>query len=294
MHDSDREHEQSLLAAAALGSLDPTDLAAFEQVLASSPAARSEFEQLREVVALLPYAAPPVTPPDHVRTRLMERIAADQAAQAPPRQTRSSRRISTGWVTPLILVGLTLVITLLGSLTLSLQQQVIALNETNQQLLAAVNNLQAAVNASEERQSQMTAQLATYEQQLARLNDQVAQERLLVSFVSAPGVATRELLPTRADVTARGEMYMYPGETQAVVVFSGLPALEPDRVYRFWLSDGTQRIAAGSFQVDATGLATLMVTAPREVNAYTEVMLTVEPATGTAPGDVEVILTGTL
>ncbi|GIV93320.1 MAG: hypothetical protein KatS3mg056_2029 [Chloroflexus sp.] len=94
MHDSDREHEQSLLAAAALGSLDPADMAAFEQVLASSPTARSEFEQLREVVALLPYAAPPVTPPAHVRTRLMERIAADQAVQAPPRKDTT---ITSDW-----------------------------------------------------------------------------------------------------------------------------------------------------------------------------------------------------
>jgi hypothetical protein len=177
---------------------------------------------------------------------------------------------------------------------LPLQQQVIAINETNQRLLAAIEQLQVSVTASEARQAQLTTQLASYEQQLARLNEQIAQERLLVSFVSAPGVATRELRPTRADLTARGEMYMYPGESQAVVVFSGLPPLEPDRVYRFWLSDGVQRIAAGSFQVDATGLATLIITAPREVNAFTEVMVTIEPVTDSTPDAVEVILTGTL
>ncbi|MDN5272493.1 anti-sigma factor [Chloroflexus sp. MS-CIW-1] len=292
MHDSDTEQEQSLLAAAALGSLDPTDLAALEQVLARSPTARSELDQLREVVALLPYAAPPITPPAHVRASLMERIAADQAARQPlqsaPLPRRASRSMSV-W-----LLSLTVIIVLLGWFTFTLQQQVIATNETNRRLLVAIEQLQASVTAGEERQSQLTTQLASYEQQLARLNEQIAQERLLVSFVSAPGVATRELRPTRSDLAARGEMYMYPGETQAVVIFSGLPALEPDRVYRFWLSDGVQRIAAGSFQVDATGLATLVITAPREVNAFTEVMVTVEPVTNPTPDAVEVILTGTL
>jgi len=292
MHDSNTEHEQSLLAAAALGSLDPTDLAALEQVLTRSSTARSELDQLREVVALLPYAAPPVTPPAHVRASLMERIAADQAARQPlqsaPLPRRASRSMSV-W-----LLSLTVIIVLLGWFTFTLQQQVIATNETNRRLLVAIEQLQASVTASEERQAQLTTQLASYEQQLARLNEQVAQERLLVSFVSAPGVATRELRPTRSDLAARGEMYMYPGETQAVVIFSGLPALEPDRVYRFWLSDGVQRIAAGSFQVDATGLATLIITAPREVNAFTEVMVTVEPVTNPTPDAVEVILTGTL
>jgi len=292
MHDSDTEQEQSLLAAAALGSLDPTDLAALEQVLTRSSTARSELDQLREVVALLPYAAPPVTPPAHVRASLMERIAADQAARQPlqsaPLPRRASRSMSV-W-----LLSLTVIIVLLGWFTFTLQQQVIATNETNRRLLVAIEQLQASVTASEERQAQLTTQLASYEQQLARLNEQIAQERLLVSFVSAPGVATRELRPTRSDLAARGEMYMYPGETQAVVIFSGLPALEPDRVYRFWLSDGVQRIAAGSFQVDATGLATLVITAPREVNAFTEVMVTVEPVTNPTPDAVEVILTGTL
>jgi hypothetical protein len=222
----------------------------------------------------------------------MERIAADQAARQPlqsaPLPRRASRSMSV-W-----LLSLTVIIVLLGWFTFTLQQQVIATNETNRRLLVAIEQLQASVTASEERQAQLTTQLASYEQQLARLNEQVAQERLLVSFVSAPGVATRELRPTRSDLAARGEMYMYPGETQAVVIFSGLPALEPDRVYRFWLSDGVQRIAAGSFQVDATGLATLVITAPREVNAFTEVMVTVEPVTNPTPDAVEVILTGTL
>ncbi|WP_028460193.1 anti-sigma factor domain-containing protein [Chloroflexus sp. Y-396-1] len=292
MHDSDTEQEQSLLAAAALGSLDPTDLAALEQVLVRSPTARSELDQLREVVALLPYAAPPITPPAHVRALLMERIAADQAARRSSKSVSSPSRTSRPMLASLF--SLTVVIVLLGWFTFTLQQQVIAINETNQRLLVAIEQLQASVTAGEERQSQLTTQLASYEQQLARLNEQIAQERLLVSFVSAPGVATRELRPTRGDLAARGEMYMYPGETQAVVIFSGLPPLEPDRIYRFWLSDGVQRIAAGSFQVDATGLATLVITAPREVNTFTEVMVTVEPVTNPTPDVVEVILTGTL
>ncbi|WP_298817058.1 anti-sigma factor domain-containing protein [Chloroflexus sp.] len=292
MHDSDQEREQALLAAAALGSLDPADLAALDQLLTSSPAARAELQQLRETVALLPYAAPPVSPPQRVRAQLMARIAADQAQRARGASPNPTRR--AGWLVPAALTALAVVMVFLGSLTLSLQSQVAALTATNQQLLAAVRDLRQAVTDSEAQQAQLAAQLARSEQQIARLNEQIEHERLLVSFVSAPGVATRELLPTRADLTARGEMYMYPGEAQAVVVFSGLPQLQPDRVYRFWLSDGVQRIAAGTFHVDATGLATLVVTAPREVNAYTEVMVTVEPTDAAAPGEVEVILTGTL
>ncbi len=292
MHDSDQEHEQALLAAAALGSLDPADLAVLEQMLASSPTARAELQQLRETVAFLPYAVPPVSPPAHTRAQLMARIAADQARRVPVAPTGTTRR--AGWLMPAMLAVLAVVMVLLGSLTFSLQSQVANLTATNQELLTAVQDLRQAIMVGEEQQAQLAAQLVRAEQQIARLNEQIEHERLLISFVSAPGVATRELRPTRADLTARGEMYMYPGESQAVVVFSGLPPLQPDRVYRFWLSDGVQRIAAGAFHVDSAGLATLVVTAPREVNAYTEVMVTIEPAHESAPGEAEVILTGTL
>ncbi len=292
MHESDQAHEQSLLAAAALGALDPSDLPALEHLLATSPTARAELQQLREIVAMLPYAAAPAIPPARTRARLLERIAADQARQPLPAQPKPARRNS--WLMPVAAALLTLLVLLFGGLTLSLQRQVADLTATNQQLLAAVTELRDAVASNEAQQARLTAQLADYERQIAHLNEQVAQERLLVSFVSAPGVATRELRPARAGLAARGEMYMYPGQSQAVVVFSGLPPLPPGYVYRFWLSDGSHHIDAGAVQVDAGGLATLIVSAPREVNAFTEVMLTVEPSTDPDPTEVEIVLTGTL
>ncbi|MFN3374466.1 MAG: hypothetical protein ACK44M_12975, partial [Chloroflexus sp.] len=143
MHDYDRENEQSLLAAAALGSLDPADLAALEQLLNTSPTARAELHQLRETVALLPYAVAPATPPAHVRARLMERIAADQAQRAPVTRPASSRR--TGWLAPAMVTILAVVVLFLGGLTVSLQGQVATLAETNQQLAAAVQAEQWAL-----------------------------------------------------------------------------------------------------------------------------------------------------
>jgi hypothetical protein len=46
--------------------------------------------------------------------------------------------------------------------------------------------------------------------------------------------------------------------------------------------------------VDESGLERLIVNAPREVNAFTQVMLTIEPAGGSDAPSNEVVLEGSL
>jgi hypothetical protein len=53
-------------------------------------------------------------------------------------------------------------------------------------------------------------------------------------------------------------------------------------------------VAGGTFAVDTTGIATLVVQAPREVNAFQQVMLTIEPTGGSAHPSQQVVLQGSL
>jgi anti-sigma-K factor RskA len=89
-------------------------------------------------------------------------------------------------------------------------------------------------------------------------------------------------------------MYMYPGHSSAVVIFSGLPPLAPGQVYQFWFADETGQVAGTTFVADPTGIGYIVVEAPREVNAFREVMITVEPSGGSATPSQNVILEGAL
>ncbi|NCC31063.1 MAG: anti-sigma factor [Chloroflexia bacterium] len=306
-------HEaDSLLAAFALGALDLDDQAELEALLATSPAHQKELRQLREVAALLPYATPTVEPPAHVKAQLFARVAADRATrvQAPaasastPRERRPMRR----WMLPGFAVVFAVIVFALGNLTLTLSSTVRRLDEANRELTTTVAELQQSLTDTQDRQETLAGQLAASqeqwvainnqwlasEDQIGQLNARLAHDQQIVTFVSAPGVATRELAPARPDESARGEMYMYPGEANAVVLFSGLPTLATGQVYQFWLADGSSEVAAGTFQVDDTGIARLVVQAPREVNAFQRVMVTIEPDGGSTTPGTTVVLAGSL
>lgn len=291
------EQLQEQLAAYALGALDPAEIPALERAIAAMPARQEELRQLREVIAQLPYAAPRATPPPAVRERLLARVAASQAT-APatgdsPGVAPKARR-PFAWIMPATLTILCAIVLVLGGLTRNLYQSVTALDRANRDLVATMVQLEQALADTRTRQEVMALQVASSQQQVADLNARLAQEQYVVSFVTAPGVATRQLNAAQNDAAAQGEMYMYPGHSQAVVLFSGLPALEPGKIYQFWLADGPTQVAGGTFSVDSSGIASLLVQAPREVNAFSQVMVTVEPLGGSAAPGAEVVLTGSL
>jgi anti-sigma-K factor RskA len=317
MNANEQIDAESQLAAYALGALDASDRQEVEELLARSPAHQEELRQLREVVAMLPFAAAPAAPPERVRAALFARIEASRAApseaDAPPARPAPTAapapaRPRRGWLVPGLMAALAVVVLALGGLTANLAASVARLDRTNGELTAALVSLQQSLATTTERQAALaaqleasqrqldavSAQLAAGEEQLAQMQARVAQEEQVIAFVSAPGVATRQLAPAEAGAAARGEMYMYPGEQSAVVIFSGLPTLDPGQVYQFWLADGATQVAGGTFAVDENGLARILVEAPREVNAFSEVMVTVEPSGGSPTPSDEVVLAGSL
>ncbi len=312
MNPNDPQAAEQQVAAYALGTLDPEDRAAVEALLAASPEQQEELRQLREVVALLPYVAQPTSPPERVRQQLLARIAATAAqpaatpaaasanAPTPPRRAR--------WLVPAFAAALATLVLALAGLTLSLTDSMARLDQTNRELVTTLGTLQQALADTQARQEslagqlaagqsqleQVSTKLAASEERIGQLSAQVAQDDYVISFVSAPGVATRQLVSAQAELSAQGEMYMYPGNSSAVVLFSGLPALAPGKVYQFWLADDSNQVAGGTFVADASGIGHVVVQAPREVNAFSQVMVTVEPEGGSAMPSANVVLEGNL
>jgi anti-sigma-K factor RskA len=304
----DEEYIRTLLPAYALGALEAGEAVLVERTLPSSPALRQELDALRAVVGELAYAAPPAEPPERVRAALLTRVesnvaraaslSAEAAEPAASPWRRWPGRLATGLMAALLLCVLGL-----GGLTLMMQrsvsealavnaqladklaaaQQLLDTTRTAQQQLEAQIAASRAQLAQNERQIAQTAgQLAESQRQIDLLADQISAQEQDFSFISAPGVATRDLNPAGGASNAAGRMYMRPGEQQAVVIFRGLRTLEPGKVYEFWLAQGKAQVAVGSVVADADGNARLMIEAPEAVNNFQEVMLTVE-ASGSQP-----------
>ncbi|NTU80177.1 MAG: anti-sigma factor [Chloroflexales bacterium] len=313
MNTNDQNLAESQLAAYALGALDAEDRKYVEELIATSPAHQEELRQLREVIALLPYAAPAAEPPARVRERLFARITASRDAEPaspelPDAAPRPNRHPAARWLLPGLVAALAALVLALGGLTLSLDSKMARLEQSNGALLATTVSLQRTLAETQGRQANLSALLTESQRQISRASEQIAaskqridqlsaqaaRDEYVISFVSAPGIATRQLAPADTIISARGEMYMYPGQPSAVVLFSGLPTLQPGQVYQFWLADGATQVAGGTFQVNETGLAQIVVQAPREVNAFRQVMVTVEPTGGSASPSRNVVLAGSL
>ncbi len=303
----DQDHRAADLAAYALGALDPEDRHGVEALLAESPEHQAQLQQLREAVGWLPYSLPVAEPPDHVRTRLFARLAATQPPAVTPVTHPAPRRLFKHPATLAIAFLATLVL-ILGGLTLNLSAGLNRLELANDELRSSLASVEQRISESERSQASLADQLVAGERQIAavgtRLNasearfnqisTRLAHDEDVIAFVSAPGVATRTLLPADSAAQTRGEMYMYPGVKSAVVLFSGLPELAPGQIYQFWLADERNQVAAGTFDGDPSGMARLLVEAPREVNAFREVMVTVEPVGGSPTPSTAVVLAGSL
>ncbi|MCU0492615.1 MAG: anti-sigma factor [Chloroflexaceae bacterium] len=320
MNANDHPFNHDLLAAYALGMLDVEEFRQVDELIARSPEARAELKSLREVVALLPHAAQPVEPPERVRQGLFARIEASQPNTTPVHTPRpaataaaipaaslpwySSRRFASaalGLLAALVLA--------LGGLTVSLQNSVASLSQTNQELTASLAQARQSLADTQAAQQAFASQLQTSQttiadltsrieqsqRDVAALNEELNKDRRVFAFVTGPGVATRELAALNTSSPARGEMYMYPGNTEAVVLFRGLMPLQSGQVYQFWLANNDGKIPAGDpVTVGPDGLARLVLQAPREVNAYSQVMLTIENA-GSAPQPTpQIVLEGSL
>ena len=140
----------------ALGALDGDELTAFETHLtAGCPQCERQIRTTREALTLLPRALTPVSPPSHVRTRLLERIAMEPAG-APPVTSPPKRR---WWLTG--------VSALAAGLLIALSYQLYQARQELQQVHGVASGIRAELQ-------QGGAALQTEQQEVQRLREQVA------------------------------------------------------------------------------------------------------------------------
>jgi hypothetical protein len=89
-------------------------------------------------------------------------------------------------------------------------------------------------------------------------------------------------------------MFMQPGHNRLVLMMYGLKSAEPGKMYRLWLAKGNQPIAIGVVTVGPGGVAEFVVDAPEPMDAYDQVMITLDDVDTTAQPSEEVIFEANL
>jgi anti-sigma-K factor RskA len=235
-------------AAYALGALDGAERAEFEAHLAEGCASCAErLRETREALTLLPRALPEVAPPPALRTRVLDRIAAERPAPGAPGPLRPERHRGrvvwwAGWAGLAAAAALLIVV--------------------NLELRAARQELRAL------------------EGRLATLQTELAQREETLRFLSDPSVRYVSLGGLKPTPEASAWLLWNPATRQGLLLARGLPAAPAGRAYELWALAGALPVPAGVFQVDAGGRGLLRLPPLPADHAYDAFAVTLEPVPG--------------
>jgi anti-sigma-K factor RskA len=254
------EELQELCALYVLGALEPQEAAAIEARLqAGDPDAVREVTTLREVVALLPQALPPVPPDPAVRARLMTQLqTALPTAQG--QRTRAARR-SFGWrrVLPVWLptAVAALLVLVSGWLVYDLGQQVTTLKTEVQQLRGVAGE----------------------------------HERLL-ALLTLPEVKIVTLAGTEHAPRAGARVLWDAQREEWTVISHDLPPLPPGKAYQLWFLTSGAPIPSGTFQPDPHSRGIIQAKLPPQRADIDGAAVSLEPAGGVLQPTGNIVLAG--
>jgi anti-sigma-K factor RskA len=123
-------------------------------------------------------------------------------------------------------------------------------------------------------------------QRTATLSARIAQQDQQVLFMSA---ATPHWVAGRQSA-AVATLFTKPGEKHVVLLVHGLKPLAAGKAYQFWFATADKQVPCTSFTVDADSAAMVVIDAPAPADHYTQIMITIEPASGSQTPSHEVVL----
>ena len=261
------EKIEELFAFYALDAVTEAERQQVDAYVASDPKARARLDEMIRTASALSFASEPQEPPAALKRTLMERVHADaqkRFASPPPAQESGWSRflnsfLSGHWLPPAVAVASLLLAVAVGSWGLSLRNQ-----------------------------------LASLQAEVLSLQNQLADQQVVLAHVSSPNSQTFLISGTEHQPQAHGQLMADSQTGSAVLVVSGLQPLEPDKIYEFWLIEGETPVAAGLFEVDDDGKAILQVSQAVVPDTYDAIGVSIEPQAGSVQPTGAIVMLGTL
>ena len=242
---------QELIPAYVLDGVGDAERKLVERHLPQCDVCNGVFASYRPIADLLPYAAASVEPPADLKYRVL-------AAALPKVQPLPERAPA-----------------LIGSVFAGLSNlfRSPALSAVTLLLIAALGVWNVSL------QNQITQQTA-FAQQAA---SEMTRQRALVSTIAYADSQPLRMQSTDAAPQAVGRLFAAPELNAFALIIYDMPTPPQGMVYQFWLVDTNgDRTSGGTFTVDAQGRGMQLFRAPKALNNYQGVGITVEPEGGSA------------
>jgi len=268
METSAHDEMRELTSLYVLGGLTPEERSTFEAHLPTCAECAAEVQSLRPVVPALAQVVQQVAPPAALRDRVLNRVKGveEASAQRVPRPSPEPRKTTTAAAPDI--AGMQW-LPLAASIVIA-----IALGAYALQLRGRISTLETQLKDALSRADAGERQIAD-----ARRVSTEAQTQLAV--LTAPDVARVDLAGQPPAPGAQGRAF-WSRSRGLVFTATNLPPLPPGQTYQLWFVVGSdnEKISAGIFAPDATGVASLFVTAPPGIPPPGLLAVTLETAGG--------------
>ena len=248
-----------------------------------------ELARLREVMGSLALAAPPVDPPEALRSRLVAQIEAEVSEKTPTAEDRPSGDTGAGAreVTPIRpewgrwgvgAAGLAAALAFvfgLGNVELRNQAAVMQVSLDSARTALALAEGEAAAAADSLRRSLEGAEAA-------------------LGIAGSRGASSVMLSGTEVQPFAWARAFIDPVTGRALLLIHDLPVLPPDTVYQLWAIRGDTPAPAGTLTVGADGNGRLESEDADLWLGANVLAVTVEPAPGRLAPTGPIVLAGSL
>lgn len=284
-----------LLPGFVLGALDPEEMLAVESYIDQQQALLDRVTELETATAHFAYAAPPVAPPVHIKSQLLQRAQADLATNqrsrgAPPltfpprkiiapvqemqsapthrRPATTGRNWFGGVARGLMGFGVAAALVLLAFMTT--------------QLRGTVGRLSADLSAA---QGQVT-QLQTINQSLQQ---ELQTQQVRVAVITG---ATREIA-LKSDIQPNATATLYVHNDTGILVAHNLQPLPESQTYQLWLigADGVP-LPSGLMPIHSQDPGIVTIKIPEEGRDFVNIGVTIEPAIGSQVPTAPIVLVG--
>ena len=242
------EELQELYPAFALDAVDPQDKQRIEDHLRTCRNCPEIVDGYRSVADLLPFSVPMVEPPSDLKARVLTATVSPIPVTPP--------RVSI-WQT------------LVAGFSNSLRSPAFAAVTMLLVVGLAIWNILL--------QNQVNQQLAANQQ----MSSEMTRQRALVSTIAYADTQPKHLEATNAAPQAIGRLYAAPDLNALALIVYDMPTLPSNQVYQIWLIDPSgNRTSGGTFAVDSAGRGWVLIRAPKSLDNYQGIGITVEPLGG--------------
>lgn len=237
------EHVDELIDLYALGALEPGEQALVDEHLDECARCRMLLDEAKQIVLLMAWTPDQHDPPPDLQHKVMRRVQQLQRVEG---------RIPQSWWQNFV-------------------QRWLHTPRWTLQAATALALIAALVLGGRTWQLQ---------RQVSALQAQAGELQPVAELLREPGTRLVALNDPQDASRVLGYLLLRPSDREAFLTTAALAPLPSDRTYQLWLINGNTPESAGTFAPDAHGVARISVEAPRPLDQYQVVGISVEPAGG--------------